>query len=347
MHRRPERITRRRAHGVALITVILIVALAVLLTAGMVRRQHQALRHAEGLFSQDQAVLYTAGAEAFARDLLSRDNEDDQRKGREVDSLGETWARPLPPFPVEGGMLYARISDLQGRFNLNRLWRDNAADEEALAIFRRLLTALDLPEALAPALRDWLDPDSEADGIDGAEDDFYTRLDVPYRTANRALADVSELRLVRGFTAEAVERLRPHVAALPANAGLNINTAGPTVLLALADTLSASTARDLAENRPDKGYASAEEFLAEPVFNGLDQPAKARLQGQLAVRSGWFELAVDADIGGRHSVLHAMLARDQSGTLRVTARDFGRKFSRDNNKAPPLELPAGTATEAP
>ncbi|MFN3587073.1 MAG: type II secretion system minor pseudopilin GspK, partial [Moraxellaceae bacterium] len=315
MPKRPDLPRRYRMHGVALITVLLIVALAVLLTAGMVRRQHQALRHAEGLFSQDQAVLYTVGAEAFARDLLARDSEDDKRKGREVDSLGETWARPLPPFPVDGGVLNARISDLQGRFNLNRLWRDNAADEEALAIFRRLLAALDLPEALAPALRDWLDPDSEADGIDGAEDDFYTRLAVPYRAANRPLADVSELRLVRGFTADAVERLRPYVAALPANAGININTADAVVLQALADSLSATTARDVAEKRPEKGYASVQEFLAEPVFNGLDQPAKARLQSQLAVRTRWFELAVDADIGGRHSVLHAMLVRDQSGTL--------------------------------
>ncbi|MDP2227623.1 MAG: type II secretion system minor pseudopilin GspK, partial [Moraxellaceae bacterium] len=265
--RRLEPFHPTQQRGVALITVLLIVALTVLLTAGMMRSQHDALRHAEGLFSQDQAVLYTSGAEAFARDLLFRDHENDKRKNREVDSLGETWARPLPPFPVEGGMLLAQISDLQGRFNVNRLWHDNAPDEEAMAIFIRLLDALELPPELGPALRDWLDADTDPDGPEGAEDDFYTRLPVPYRTANRPLADISELQLIKGFTPEVVAALRPYVATLSPSTLINVNTADPVVLQALADTLSKRTAEDVAEKRPADGYGTVQDFLAEPVFN--------------------------------------------------------------------------------
>ena len=48
----------RREQGVALITVMLVIALATMLAVSMMRSQHLSLRYADGLFSQDQAVLY-------------------------------------------------------------------------------------------------------------------------------------------------------------------------------------------------------------------------------------------------------------------------------------------------
>lgn len=315
-----------RQHGVALITVLLVVALAATLAVGMLRAQHMALQHAAGLFSQDQALLYTQGAEDFVRELLSEDAKNDQRNSRQVDHLGEVWARPFPPFPVDGGMIHARVTDMQGRFNLNRLWHDNAADPVAATILGRLLKNLDLPETLVPALTDWIDADGEPTGADGAEDDYYSRLDRPYRTANQAFGDVSELRLVKGFTPEIIARLRPYVCALPAAALLNINTAEPVVLAALSQTLSARTAEEFVRQRPSKGYANVGEFLAEPVFNGLDSNQKNELASQLDVRSRYFQLMADAEIAGRHSTVLAVIARNDSGTLQTIARDLGQKF---------------------
>src|SRR6218665_3096293 len=169
--------------GVALLTVLLVVALATTLAVSMIRTQHLALQHAGGLFNQDQAWLYTQGAEDFVRDLLAEDYKEDKRRGAQTDYPGEFWSRPFPPFPVDGGMIHARVVDIQGRFNLNRLWHDNAPDKAASDIFERLLKNLGLPTNLAPALVDWMDSDSEPTGSDGAEDDFYSRLERPYRTA--------------------------------------------------------------------------------------------------------------------------------------------------------------------
>lgn len=328
-----------RESGVALITVLLIVVIATTLAAGMIRSQYMALQHAGGLFNQDQAWLYTQGAEDFVRELLREDYKEDQRSGRQVDYPGETWAQPFPPFPVDGGMINARVSDLQGRFNLNRLWHDNAPDKGATEVFQRLLKNIDLPETLAPALIDWIDSDSDPTGSDGAEDDFYTRLERPYRTGNHALTDISELRLVKGFTPEVMSKLRPYVTALPATALLNVNTADPVLLAALSPTLSARTASDLATQRPAKGYASVDEFMAQPVFNGLDSKQKTDLRTQLDVRSHYFQLLADADIGGRHMVVVAVIARSDSGTLRIIARDFGQKVpapvARNKNETDP------------
>lgn len=317
----------RAQRGVALITVLVVVAIATVLCVGMMRSQQQAIQHAAGLFEQDQAWLYTQGAEDFVRELLAEDLKSDRNRSREVDHPGENWAKPFPPFPVEGGMVRARVEDLQGRFNLNRLGAEAEANGPAATIFRQLLRNLGLPDNLGPALADWIDEDDNPRQMDGAEDDYYSRQDPPYRVANAPLGDVSELRLVKGFTPEVVERLRPFVCALPAEALLNVNTASPTVLSALLPSLAPRAAEELVAQRPAQGWGSVDEFLQLPVFNGLAAADKDRLRGQVGVRSQNFLLLADAEIGGRHSILHAVMARSDSGTLKVTARDFSRKVT--------------------
>ncbi|MDF2447018.1 MAG: ral secretion pathway protein [Moraxellaceae bacterium] len=313
--------------GVALLTVLVIVAIATVLCVGMLRGQRQSLQHAAGLFHQDQAWLYTQGAENFVRDLLKEDLKSDKRRNKQVDHPGEAWAQPFPPFPVEGGMVRARVEDLQGRFNLNRLGEEDSSDGPASTIFRQLLRNLGLPDALAPAVSDWVDADDTPRDGEGAEDDFYSRLPEPYRVANQPITDISELRLVRGFTPQVIAKLRPHVTALPPQAMLNVNTAGATVISALLPALTPSAARDLDAQRPKDGYPSLDDFLSQPVFNGLGSDEKDRLRQQLDVRSQYFLLLADADIGGRHSMVHAVLVRGDSGTLRVVSRDLGQKVA--------------------
>ena len=57
-----------------------------------------------------------------------------------------------------------------------------------------------MSSALADAVVDYRDEDSQS-GPEGAEQDYYDRLGCPYVIANRPLATVEELLLVRGFTA--------------------------------------------------------------------------------------------------------------------------------------------------
>lgn len=338
----PERLMgQQRQAGVALLTVLLVVAIATVLAVAMLRSQQLALRYAGGLFNQDQAWLYTQGAEDFVQALLRQDSRDDARRGNALDHPGELWAQPIPAYPVDGGLIRAQISDLQGRFNINRLWHDGAADTEAAAIFQRLLKNLGLPDNLGPAVTDWIDSDNEPTASDGAEEDYYTRLSPAYRIANQPLQDISELRLIKGFSPEVMQRLLPHVCALPAAATLNVNTAGSMLISALSPSMSSRAASELVTQRPAKGYASVDEFLGQPVFNGLDHQQKNSLRQQLDVRTHYFQLLADADIAGRHSILLAVLARDDSGTLKTIARDLSQKaLSRNglarnkNNDAP-------------
>ncbi len=107
-----------RQTGVALITVLLIVFLASITATSLATLQQMAIRRSAVFQHQQQARLYTLGLEQWAMVILARD-----RQENEVDHPGEEWANLPLLLPVEGGELSGRLSDLQGCFNLNNLWR--------------------------------------------------------------------------------------------------------------------------------------------------------------------------------------------------------------------------------
>ena len=90
---------------------------------------------------------------------------------------------------------------MQGKFNLNNLVNaEGQANAPYVEQFTRLLQVLNIDASKAQAVVDWIDTDVNATLPDGAEDDYYTGLEVPYRTANRGISSISELQLVRGFS---------------------------------------------------------------------------------------------------------------------------------------------------
>lgn len=119
------RVMRRHA-GVALITVLLIVFLASVTATGLAALQQRAIRRSTVLLHQQQARLYTLGAEQWALVILTRD-----RQQNETDHLGEAWATPPAALPVESGALTSQIRDLQGCFNLNNLWQPDPSQSAA------------------------------------------------------------------------------------------------------------------------------------------------------------------------------------------------------------------------
>lgn len=108
--------------GVALITVLLIVFLASVAATSLAALQQIAIRRSTVLQHQQQARLYTLGAEEWAMLALARD-----RKKNETDHLGEAWAHPPAVLPLKEGALSIQMRDLQGCFNLNNLWKPAAS----------------------------------------------------------------------------------------------------------------------------------------------------------------------------------------------------------------------------
>src|SRR3546814_7515548 len=87
-----------------------------------------------------------------------------------------------------------------------------------------------------------------------------------YLPANGKMADVSELRAVRGVTPKIYARLRPWVCALPVTdpVKLNVNTLAPEqaplVAMLLPGEITIAEARAVLAARPAGGYGSSVRF---------------------------------------------------------------------------------------
>lgn len=305
--------------GVALITVLLVVALVTVVCAGLIARQQLAIRATSNQLLARQAMQYALGGEALVQGILARDLREAEGDPRlPVDHLGEAWARALPIFPVEQGEIAVSIEDLTGRFNLNSLAQNGQVNVLAVERFRRLLHLLDIDAPYPERLVDWLDADREPYGSQGREDGEYLLQRPAYQAANRAIADVSELRLLLDMQEEHYRLLLPYVAALPAGAPLNVNTASTMVLACLSDSLTPTQAAALVEGRGRDGYRDVQSFLSQPVLAGSGLAAT-----NLSVGSQYFRAYSEVRQGEHRLLLSSTLQRVVDGQVRVLFRDLG------------------------
>ena len=302
--------------GVALITALLITAVVAILATSMSSRFSIDLRRTANILERQQAGLLADGAETFAGRVLMRDAEQ-----TEVDHKDEDWARPMPPMDVAGGTVSGRLRDAQGRFNLNNLTAaDGAPSDGDIAYFRRLLEHLELDPSIADAAVDWMDRDDRPQPRGGAEDNYYTGLEQPYRTAGRPFFSASELRLVRGVDAAAWQALEPLVIALPQRTPVNINTAQPALLAAIAPSVGESGAEELVAAREDGGFGELEAAATEPALaTALERdPALEDWFNQgFGVASDYFLVEARGDVGRRRVTLVSLLRRSGDGVRTI------------------------------
>ena len=101
----------RRHRGVALITAVLITALAGSVAAGLAWDSALDMRRTTVLLYRDQALQVALGAESWLQAILRQDLEDSQ-----TDHLGEIWASELPGLPIDGGEVFGKVEDLRDLF---------------------------------------------------------------------------------------------------------------------------------------------------------------------------------------------------------------------------------------
>lgn len=290
--------------GAAVITAMLVVALAASAASFMMWQNHLWLRQVENLDHQAQARWIARAAIDWGRAILDQDS-------REVDHGGEQWAVRLPPLEAEGGEVTGSMRDAQGLINLNNLVQGGKVSQGDLMQQRRLMALLRLDPDLLNALVDWMDADSEVTLPDGAEDMQYLALTPPSRAANRALGDVSELYRVHGFTPEIVERMRPFVTALPGATAVNVNSAGAEVLAALCEGLQLGDAKLLVERR-GSGH-----FKAKSEFRELLQKGAQVREEDFSVNSRFFVAVARARHGRVQAAWQALLERPAEGKTKT------------------------------
>jgi general secretion pathway protein K len=335
---------RQKQKGIAVLTAILVVAIATALAVNLLWGTSVDIQRTQSLLEQDQARLYDLGGEELAKYFLSDDNKT-AGTGGGIDSYQEKWPTHIVR-QFKEGVLEGWLLDQQGLFDLNGLVdsRTSKADPQAKEQFENLLMLLDLDAPigqgaateLAEAAIDWIDPD-ELQSPDGAEDDYYTRLDPPYVPANFWFTSVSELQAVKGFTPEILSKLWPHVTALPpppkASPGqparwpLNVNTATDLVVASMVRGQTADSVQSVCpfELKPETGTkVCTDEFPAASDFSTTFlQETGVALPPTIptGVSSNWFLLTVTTTIGTTRSTMYSLLER-QDQVVRTRLRTF-------------------------
>lgn len=317
---------RRQQRGVALITAVLIVALATILAVDVGFKGYLDQRRTANTFALDQSFEVALGGEAWASDVLRRDKLQSQK----TDDFTEEWATPIPPIPLEdlGGEFEGQLEDMQGRFNLNDLVKYDGSgqgivDTDAVERLERMLEFLELEPKWAKIMADWIDSDNNPQFPDGAEDTVYTGLSPPYRTANMPITRTSELLALPEFGLERYKRLAPFVTALPAGTPINVCTASAELLDAIvAGRREFTAAREsMKQTRQQRCFPNKDEF--EQALSA-DQKQKLNEAKAIDETSDYFLATIWVTLGTHRFTLYSLLYRtDGSNQVRPILRSYG------------------------
>ena len=301
--------------GIALLTILVMVALATILAATIAKRQTNTSENTGYLMRQDQSLLYAKSAEAFFSELLIQDSDN----GSSIDHLQENWAKPMPAFPVEDGFISGRLLDESGKFNLNNLLKaDGSVDDSAKRWFEKLLQRVGLPAELSQAVIDWQDADDETTGAMGAESNYYQGLDPSYLASNTRFHQVEELKLVRGFEGKNYDLIAPYVTALPEATKINMNTAAPLLLASIDPKLDVKTLeQELKAKQAELAYFnSVEDLWKLNAFSGIEPQNKTDAAAWLDSKSNYFTAQIEVVLSERkRQFSSAMMRKDKQVTV--------------------------------
>ena len=301
--------------GIALLTILVMVALATILAATIAKRQTNTSENTGYLMRQDQSLLYAKSAEAFFSELLIQDSDN----GSSIDHLQENWAKPMPAFPVEDGFISGRLLDESGKFNLNNLLKaDGSVDDSARRWFEKLLQRVGLPAELSQAVIDWQDADDETTGAMGAESNYNQGLDPSYLASNTRFHQVEELKLVRGFEGKNYDLIAPYVTALPEATKINMNTAAPLLLASIDPKLDVKTLeQELKAKQAELTYFnSVEDLWKLNAFSGIEPQNKTDAAAWLDSKSNYFTAQIEVVLSERkRQFSSAMMRKDKQVTV--------------------------------
>jgi general secretion pathway protein K len=228
-------------------------------------------------------------------------------------SLHDLWAKPID-LPEEQGALRVTIEDESARLSLNHIAGANGTfiDESdptgsyygtALRLFRNLkLPASDLCDAVA----DWID-ENDIPKPGGAENQWYETRKPSFAARNGRLGTFEELALVKGFSSEVIEKIRPFVTVYAENivaAPLNINTSPKELLTALDERITDSQAEQIIDYRKNTPFKDKSELVRVP---GMERIATG-LQSRITTKSSVFRIKAEGQVNGTTRIVEAVVS---------------------------------------
>ncbi|MGX5079612.1 type II secretion system minor pseudopilin GspK [Enterobacter mori] len=285
--------------GMALVTVLLIIALMTIAAVAAQRQWITALKNADTQQFQRQAQWTLRGAEAW---LLKQDSsvKDNQTQQLQLDD----WR------------IHYRWRDRQHCFNLSTLGQPGRTDEKGLfhltaaqKVFARLLMQQGVAQNDAA----------------GMVQQLQTQLNPNGGKQWPVLSDKSELRTSSVFTPSRWAALAPMLCALPERKlSINLNalsTADAPLLVALLDdNIDLTRATELIKQRPERGWLSLDAFFAD--VSDDYRSAVATIQSVAVTESRYWELQLWLTDSYHFAAQRSQLVRDRQGFI-IQHRQFG------------------------
>ncbi len=295
--------------GVALLLALLVLTLLTALILEFDAEARREYREAAAFRDGYKADMLTRAAVKAAGAVLLQDFLRERTSGNRFDALTDIWAMPIKNYTIGDGTLTAQLEDERGKLNLNDLATSSGNDgdqKKKIGRVKRLFELLQISPNLVDALVDWLDQD-EIPQPAGAESLYYQSQKPPYRSANGPLPSLVDLRLVKGFTPEIVERLARYVTILPVEAGgvVNLNTADPIVIQTLDSSITQSLAMEIVQGRPYKTKNDLERV-------GSFQELRSQLLNDYDVKSDFFSARLTITVNETTKSAFAILKREPS-----------------------------------
>ncbi|WP_411881447.1 type II secretion system minor pseudopilin GspK [Polaromonas sp. YR568] len=312
--------------GMAIVSMLLVVAVIVVLAAALLGRQTAAIHAAQTEQTRAQARWLLRGEISRAQGVLR-----EQARRSAVIRLDGPWNQPVSGQvlgEVQGSpaRAFTEIIDEQSRFNLRNLVRFGQVDPAESAAFLRLCALIDVPagqaariarrvvvslvEADASSSRS-VAPEEIKAARDAAQELGLASL--PAREQAPRLRVIEDLLAVPGIDAGSVARLRPYATVLPQRTWINANTASAEVLAAWVPGLALDRAREVLKAR-DSGqwFINRGDFVYR-----LQMPELKPGEVLVGITSRWFRVSSALQMNRTTLLMQALVHDDMEALPQV------------------------------
>ena len=277
-----------RQRGVAVITALLLTALAITVVASLFWQQQVQVRSMENQRLRLQTQWAMRGMVDFARFWLRQDNPSQT-------AADGVWATPIEEARLDDyvdrekvdtekfdATVSGRALDAQARFNITNLAAATGiVSQSYVQAYQRLLANLQLDSSLAQATADAvLRAKPKPRAMDSGSDGKMPAATPPSGGSSEPVAftQVEDLLAVPGYTPQIIEKLRDFIIVLPEITSVNVNTA-PAEVLAAVTMMSLSEASALTLSNPRKKFVDLANFknnINGSVIEGVELDVKSR-----------------------------------------------------------------------
>lgn len=221
-------------------------------------------------------------------------------------------------FDLGHGKFHLTVRDVESKINVN------TAPKEVWENFLHFtLLSEDDARIWIDSLQDWTDG-NDAVHLNGAEDEYYSRLTPPYRAKNGPVTTLGELLWIRKGPEVISARLDPDITGktdrvldyltVEGTGKVNINTAPPVVLASLGHVDIATAEKWLKDrNGPDGVPGTADDKPIDPQFFQSEQSSNS----VAATQSQYFIVEGIGEVAGVRSSRRGLFLRDGEQLTKV------------------------------